>query len=123
MLERPHSPLRIGDLMKGAEQNDEINQTKCWIATHGWRWMREYFDCLPLRVRRRLQDSPFNLGPACLVTEFLPKVQSQHPEYAHERALLAAIDDMELQLRDEVEMPNQHERRAGRAGPTSRGIL
>lgn len=61
---------------------DEINQTKCWIATHGRLWMREYFDRLHLRVRRRLQSSPFTLCPACLVTEFLPKVQSQHLEYA-----------------------------------------
>jgi hypothetical protein len=87
--------------MKRTKQKDEINQTKCWIATHGWQWMRECFDRLPLRVRRRLQDSAFNVCPACLVTEFVPKLQSQHPEYSHEKALMAAIDVMESELRDD----------------------
>ena len=57
-----------------------------------------YFDSLPLSVRQRLRNSPFNLCPACLVTEFLPEVQ-RHSEYSRESALLAAIEIMELQLR------------------------
>ena len=68
------------------------------IATHGWRWMEVYFDSLPLSVRQRLRNSPFNLCPACLVTEFLPEAQ-RHSEYSRESALLAAIEIMELQLR------------------------
>jgi len=77
---------------------DDENQTKCWIATHGWRWMEVYFDSLPLSVRQRLRNSPFNLCPACSVTEFLPEVQ-RHSEYSRESALLAAIEIMESQLR------------------------
>ena len=88
-----------GSSMKRAKQNAEINQTKCWIATHGWMWMEDYFDNLPSSVRRRLHSSPFNLCPACLQTKFMPKVRSQHPGYSRERALLAAIEIMEKQLR------------------------
>jgi hypothetical protein len=77
---------------------NEVNQTKCWIATHGWMWMRDYFDDLPPAVRQRSQASPFNLCPACLVTEFLPLVQARYPEHSRETALMAAIIVMELQL-------------------------
>jgi hypothetical protein len=79
---------------------DEIDQTDLYlINTHGSMWMRGYFDRLPLSVRRRLRDAPFNLCPACLVTEFLPKVQRQHPNYSRERALFAAIEAMEAEVR------------------------
>lgn len=83
-------------------KNDEINQTKCWIATSGHIWMRGNFDTLPPSVRRRLRDSPFNLCPACLVTKFMPKVRSRHPGYSRERALLFGIEVMESQLRQDV---------------------
>jgi hypothetical protein len=76
-------------------QPQEINQTKCWIATGGHIWMRGYFDTLPVVVRQRLRDSPFNLCPACLVTEFLPKVEGA----SRERRLLAAIEIMEAEIR------------------------
>ena len=76
-----------------------INQTKCWIATAGHLWMEHFFDDLPVAVRRRLRNSPFNLCPACLVTEFMPKVRTKHPGYSHERALLVAIETMEAELR------------------------
>jgi hypothetical protein len=81
---------------------DEIeNQTRCWIATEGHLWMEGFFDTLPVAVRQRLRQSPLNLCPACLVTEFMPKVRSQHPQYSRERALFAAIEIMELQVRKE----------------------
>jgi hypothetical protein len=83
--------------MKHTKQNAEINQTYCLIATGGHMWMQGYFDTLPTTVRQRLRASPFNLCPACLVTEFLPKVQSRHR--SRECALMAAIEMMEKQLR------------------------
>jgi hypothetical protein len=76
------------------------NQTKCWIATAGHIWMKGYFVTLPLAVRRRLRGSPFNLCPACLVTEFLPRMERSYPR---ERALFAAIDVMEAKVRAEVD--------------------
>jgi hypothetical protein len=76
---------------------DEINQTKCWIATGGHIWMRGYFDTLPLSVRRRLRDSPFNLCAACLVTEFLPLTRRRH--HSRTQALLAAVEVMEQEVR------------------------
>jgi hypothetical protein len=79
--------------------SDEVNQTFCLIATGGHLWMRGYFDDLPPAVRRRLREAPFNICPACLQTEVLPKVRSQHPEYSRERALMAAIEVMEKQVR------------------------
>jgi hypothetical protein len=84
---------------RAASGDDDINQTKCWIATSGHIWMNAYFDTLPLSVRRRLRNSPFNLCPACLVTEFMPKVRLRHPGYSHEKALLAGIEMMEAELR------------------------
>src|SRR5262245_60626441 len=84
--------------MKRANQN-EINQTFCLIATGGHLWMRGYFDILPSSVRRRLRESPHNLCPACLVTEVLPKVQARHPGLSSEKALMAAVEAMELQVR------------------------
>jgi hypothetical protein len=59
--------------------------------------MRGYLDTLPLSVRRRLRDSPFNLCPACLVTEFLPQTRRRH--HSRERALMAAIELMEAEVR------------------------
>lgn len=56
-----------------AEIDPGVHQVKCWIASAGHIWMRGYFDNLPSSVRRRLQDAPFNLCAACLVTEFLPE--------------------------------------------------
>jgi hypothetical protein len=83
-----------------AKQNGKIeNQTKCLINTEGHIWMQGYFDTLPLPIRRRLRGSPFNICPACLVTEVLPKVQSKHPSYSREKALFAAIEVMETEIR------------------------
>jgi hypothetical protein len=77
----------------------EINQTKCWIATHGWEWMEDYYDTLPATARRRLRDSPYNLCPACLLTKFAPKVSARYPKYSHEKVLLLSIEVMELLAR------------------------
>ena len=74
----------------------EINQTYCLIATGGHMWMKGYFDNLPVAVRERLRQSPFNLCPACLQTEVLPKVQRQYR--SRERALFASIEVMERQV-------------------------
>ena len=83
--------------VKRPRSGDEINQTKCWIATSGHIWMKGYFDNLPASVRRRLRDSAHNLCPACLVTEFYPKVRARYP--SRELALVAAIEIMEAEVR------------------------
>jgi hypothetical protein len=62
---------------------DQENQTRCVLSTHRSIWMKGYFDTLPLAVRRRLRESPFNLHPACLQTEFVPKVQFQAKQREH----------------------------------------
>ena len=85
--------------MKQRAKQNEINQTYCLIATGGHLWMEGYFDTLSASVRRRLRSSPFNICPACLVVEVLPKVWATHPGQSHERALLMAIEIMELQVR------------------------
>ena len=59
----------------------------------------DYFDGMPSTVRQRLRSSPFNLCPACVVTEVLPKVRRKHPNYAREKALFAAIEIMEAEVR------------------------
>ena len=78
---------------------DEIKQTKCLIHTSGHIWMKGYFDTLSMAVRRRLRNSPFNLCPACLVTEVLPKVKREHPSYSRQKMLLTAIEVMEAEVR------------------------
>lgn len=86
-------------IVKQNKQNDEINQTKCLINSEGHLWMDNYFDTLPAAVRRRLRNSPFNLCPACLALEVLPEVRRKHPNYSAEKALLAAIEVMEAEVR------------------------
>jgi hypothetical protein len=79
---------------------DEINQTRCWIATGGHLWMEGYFDTLPATVRQRLRNSPFNLCAACLVTKFAPELRRQRPNIPRgSKLLLAAIEIMEAQAR------------------------
>jgi hypothetical protein len=80
--------------------NDDENQTKCLINTEGHMWMRSYFDDLPKAVRQRLRDSPFNLCPACLQTEVLPRLdRRKYPN--REKALFAAVEIMEVEVRKE----------------------
>jgi hypothetical protein len=61
---------RMGSAMRTGTPKKE-DQIKCWIASEGHLWMRDYFDRLPPRIRQRLRQSPFNLCPACLVTREL----------------------------------------------------
>jgi hypothetical protein len=77
------------------KKGDDEDQTVCWISSAGHLWMTGYYDRLPLSVRRRLQASTHNLCPACLVTEFLPKIRAQHLGYSREKALLVTIEAME----------------------------
>jgi hypothetical protein len=77
------------------KQQDEINQTKCWIATGGHIWMEGYFDSLPLSVRERLRDAPYNLCPACLVTKFMPLARAKYKYTSRTQALMRAIEIME----------------------------
>ena len=81
--------------MKREKNDDDEDQTVCWISSAGHLWMTGYYDRLPLSVRRRLQTSPHNLCSACLVTEFLPKVRARHPDYSRENALLVTVEAME----------------------------
>ena len=80
-------------------KNEIENQTYCLIATGGHLWMHDFFDTLPVAVRRRLRSSPYNLCPACLETEVLPTVRRQHPNWSREKLLLAAIEMMEGKVR------------------------
>jgi hypothetical protein len=78
---------------------DQKNQTKCLIATGGHEWMTGYLDPLPPAVRQRLRQSTHNLCPAHLILEFLPKVQFRFSRHQREKALFAAIEVMEAELR------------------------
>jgi hypothetical protein len=77
------------------KQTKDVNQTFCLFNTGGHLWMKDYFDSLPLSVRRRLRTSRFNLCPWCLVEKVLPGVKRQHPTYSRERLLLIALERME----------------------------
>jgi hypothetical protein len=79
-----------------------VNQTYCLIATGGHLWMEGYFDTLPAPLRRRLRSSPFNICPACLQTEVLPKERAKHPSWPREKLLAAAIETMEAEVRKQT---------------------
>ena len=80
-------------------QNAEADQVFCLINSEGHLWMQGYFDVLPVAVRRRLRKSPFNICAACLVTEVLPTVRREHPNWSREKLLFAAIAAMEREVR------------------------
>ena len=82
-----------------ARSGDDINQTRCLINTAGHEWMTDFFDTLPVRVRQRLRASPFNLCPASLQLEVLPKVMKRG--LSREQALFAAVQVMESEVRKE----------------------
>jgi hypothetical protein len=84
-----------------AKQNDEIDQVFCMTADEGHVWIHVY-DSLPLTVRRRLRNSPFNVCAACLEAFVLPKVQAKHPNWSREKALFAGIEIMEADVRSTI---------------------
>ena len=81
-----------------AKKNAEAEQVFCLISSAGHLWMRGYFDALPVAARQRLRESAFNVCPACLVTEVMPRVQRQHPNWPRKKLLFAAIEVMEAQV-------------------------
>ena len=76
-------------------KSDDENQNVCLYATEGHLWMRKWYDPLPPSVRRRLQNSPYNLCAWCLVLEILPKVRKRYRGLSKEKALLVAVAVME----------------------------
>src|SRR6516225_2025169 len=89
------------------KKGDDEDQVVCWISSAGHLWMTGFYDHLPLSVRRRLQTSPHNLCPACLVTTFLPKVRVRHPNYAREKALLLTVEAMEKLVERATKKPDE----------------
>jgi hypothetical protein len=87
-----------GGREQGREQ--EVMQVKCLTGDEGHVWIGSY-DELPPAVRQRLRNSPFNLCAACLVAFVLPDVQRRHRSYTRVKALFAAIDIMETEVRKE----------------------
>jgi hypothetical protein len=85
------------------EQIRQVLQVKCLTGDEGHVWIRS-FDELPPAVRQRLRESPFNLCAACLVSFVLPEVNRQHPSYPRLKALLAAIELMEAEVRKEADL-------------------
>ena len=83
---------------KGSDES--VLQVKCLTNDEGHVWISSY-DKLPATVRKRLRDGPFNLCAACLKAFVLPKVRRQHPNYTREKALFAAIEVMEAEVRKE----------------------
>jgi hypothetical protein len=50
-------------------------------------------------VRRRLRNSPFDICAACLEAFVLPEVLAKHPKLSREKALFAAVEVMEAEVR------------------------
>jgi hypothetical protein len=67
-------------------------------SDEGHVWMPT-FDAMPVSVRRRLRNSPYNCCAACLEAFVLPKVQLKHRGYSREQALLVAVEAMEAEIR------------------------
>jgi hypothetical protein len=85
----------------GAKQIDEIDQVYCLTADAGHVWIHTY-DTLPVAVRRRLRNSPFNVCAACLEAFVLPKLRIKHPNWSREKLLLVGIEEMEAEVRKQV---------------------
>jgi hypothetical protein len=83
------------------KQNNEIDQVYCLTADQGHIWIHAY-DSLPLLVRRRLRNSPFNICAACLEAFVLPEVQAKHPNWSREKLLVAGIEIMETKVRGTI---------------------
>jgi hypothetical protein len=83
---------------KSMSNNETEIQVKCLIGDEGHVWIHHY-DALPVVARQRLRDSPFNLCAACLEMFVLPKVRRRHPSYSRNKALFAAIEMMETEIR------------------------
>ncbi len=81
--------------MKIHADANQTSQAICWTTQAGHLWMRDWYDCLPAAIRRRLQASPHNVCPACLVMYFLPVVQKKHRRLPYTKQLLVAIAIME----------------------------
>jgi hypothetical protein len=94
------------------EQRADLDgwQVKCLIASEGHRWMRDYFDCLPSPVRRRLADSPHNICPACMSEEAARVAAGQRLKRPTISVYFAVIDAIERKLTRDDGKPN--ERRA-----------
>jgi hypothetical protein len=83
----------------GAKQNpNDEEQVYCLTADEGHVWIHTY-DTLPVAVRRRLRNSPFNICAACLVAFVLRKVRAKHPNWSREKLLVAGIEVMEAEIR------------------------
>jgi len=65
-------------------------QTECLQQEDGHKFMRQWFDYFPPLVRKRLAASDFNICAACL---------GVHWGITRADLLLAAIDEMEAELR------------------------
>jgi hypothetical protein len=89
-----------GSMGKSMSKNETKIQVKCLIGDEGHVWIKNY-DALPPAARQRLRESPFNLCAACLVMFVLPEVKRKHPSYTHNKALFAAIEMMEAEVRKE----------------------
>jgi hypothetical protein len=63
-------------------------QGLCLINDEGWKHM-DVFDMLPLNIRQRLRESPFNLCAACIAVECMDDLER----------LLPAIETMEATVR------------------------
>jgi hypothetical protein len=82
---------------------EPILQVKCLTNDEGHVWIGSY-DELPSAVRQRLRESPFNLCAACLEAYVLSEVYRRHPNYPRQKALFAAIELMEAEVRKEADL-------------------
>ena len=79
---------------------EEINQTYCLLSQHGSLWMENYYDRFTPAVRRRLQQSPYNLCPACFEMYVVPRVRALYPQWSEQQIMLRAAEVMEYEVRE-----------------------
>jgi hypothetical protein len=75
-------------------------QGLCLVAVEGYRLM-EHYDYLPPMVRKRLQDSPFNLCPACVMELTAERASKLRARQLDPQFYLHAIETMENMIRCE----------------------
>lgn len=72
-----------------------INQTYCLVDAEGWNNMG-MFENLPLEVRERLRNSPYNLCVSCLWEKTYLLAGRKQPSVFN---YLSVIDNMENEIR------------------------
>jgi hypothetical protein len=74
-----------------------VEQAFCVNGNEGHRWIEEFYDHLPPRVRRRLTNSEFNICAACMTMETFKRTATPR-----DADFIVTIERFEHMLRNNI---------------------